>query len=150
MKDAVPEGDSYDPEDAVLTDAQVGDVLTRALELEAWVKDLKDYALAASLHGHTIAGWKAVEGRSSREWTGGTDTAFAGLQARGVAEALLWERRPVSVAGLEKALGTPAFESAAAGLWEKLPGKPTLVPESDKRPPYVPAEAVFQAVSTDG
>ena len=150
MKDAVPEGDSYDPEDAVLTDAQVGDVLTRALELEAWVKDLKDYALAASLHGHTIAGWKAVEGRGSREWTGGTDAAFAGLQARGVAEALLWERRPVSVAGLEKALGKPAFETTAAGLWEKLPGKPALVPESDKRPPYAPAEAAFQAVSTDG
>ena len=150
MKDAVPEGDSYDPEDAVLTDAQVGDVLTRALELEAWVKDLKDDALAASLHGHTIAGWKAVEGRGSREWTGGTDAAFAGLQARGVAEALLWERRPVSVAGLEKALGKPAFETTAAGLWEKLPGKPALVPESDKRPPYAPAEAAFQAVSTDG
>lgn len=150
MKDAVPEGDSYDPEDAVLTDAQVGDVLTRALELEAWVKDLKDYALAASLHGHTIAGWKAVEGRGSREWTGGTDAAFAGLQARGVAEALLWERRPVSVAGLEKALGKPDFEAAAAGLWEKLPGKPALVPESDKRPPYVPAVAAFQAVGADG
>lgn len=150
MKDAVPEGDSYDAEAAVLTDAQVGDMLTRALELEAWVKDLKDYALAASLHGHTIAGWKVVEGRGSREWTGGTDAAFAGLQARGVAEALLWERRPVSVAGLEKALGKPAFEAAAAGLWEKLPGKPTLVPESDKRPPYVPAEAAFQVVSADG
>ena len=52
--------------------------------------------------------------------------------------------------GLEKALGKPAFETAAAGLWEKLPGKPTLVPESDKRPPYVPAEAAFQAVSADG
>ena len=81
-KGAVPEGDGYDAKDTVLTDAQVGDVLTRALELEAWVKDLKDYALTASLHGHQIAGWKAVEGRSSREWAD-QDTAFATLQERG-------------------------------------------------------------------
>lgn len=148
-KGTVPAGDCYDPEEAVLTDAQVGEVLTRALELETWVKDLKDYALAAALHGHTITGWKVVEGRGSREWTGGADAAFSRLQERGVAEALLWERRPVSVAGLEKALGKKAF-AAADGLWEKLPGKPALVPESDKRPTYVPAEAAFQGVGTVG
>lgn len=150
LKGSIPEGDSYDPEDSVLTDAQVGDVLTRALELESWVKDLKDYALAASLHGHTIAGWKAVEGRRNREWSGGSDAAFAQLQARGVAEALLWERRPVSVAGLEKALGKKDFEEASFDLVVKKPGKPTLVPESDKRPVYSPAEAAFQGVSLDG
>ena len=145
---AVPEGDGYDAKDTVLTDAQVGDVLTRALEREAWVKDLKDYALTASLHGHQIAGWKAVEGRSSREWAD-QDTAFATLQERGIPEALLWERKPASVAGLEKALGKKPFEEASFGLVVKKPGKPTLAPESDKRPPYSPAEAAFQGVTSD-
>lgn len=149
MKNAIPEGDSYDPEDSVLTDAQVGDVLTRALELEAWVKDLKEYALTSSLHGRQIAGWKAVEGRSSREWAD-QDTAFATLQERGIPEALLWERRPASVAGLEKALGKKPFEEASFGLVVKKPGKPTLAPESDKRPPYSPAEAAFSAADSSG
>ena len=130
----------------ILTDAQVGDVLTRALELESWVKDLKDYALAASLEGHEIAGWKAVEGRSTRDWED-QEAAFAALQQRGVPEALLWERKPASVAGLEKALGKAAFSDAADGLVVKRPGKPTLVPASDKRQPYNPAAAAFQAVS---
>ena len=149
MKNAIPEGDSYDPEDMVLTDAQVGNVLTRALELEAWVKDLKEYALTAALHGRQIAGWKAVEGRSSREWAD-QDTAFATLQERGIPEALLWERRPASVAGLEKALGKKPFEEASFGLVVKKPGKPTLAPESDKRPPYSPAEAAFSAADSSG
>ena len=132
----------------ILSDAQVGDVLTRALELESWVKDLKDYALNAALAGAEIAGWKAVEGRGSRDWEN-QDAAFTALQQRGVPEALLWERKPVSVAGLEKAMGKAAFATAADALVIKRPGKPTLVPASDKRPPFNPAAAAFQVVSAD-
>ena len=44
-------------------------------------------------------------------------------------------------------LGKKPFEEASFGLVVKKPGKPTLVPESDKRPPYSPAEAAFQVVT---
>ena len=114
--------------------------------MAAWLKDLEPYALNATLDGRPIPGWKAVEGRGSREWSYGTDEAFTVLEARGVDKAMLYERRPVSVAGLEKALGKKAFAEAAEGLWSKTPGKPTLVPESDKRPPYNPAVAAFEKV----
>lgn len=134
----------------LLTDAEIGDVLTRARNLAAWVKDLEDYAMSASLDGRKINGFKVVEGRGSREWIGGTDTAFPALQSHGVAEAMLYERKPVSVAGLEKALGKKTFAEAAEGLWEKRPGKPTLVPESDSRPPYNAAAAAFGMVTSDG
>lgn len=134
----------------LLTDDKIGDILTRAKDVAAWLKDLEDYALKATLEGRPIAGWKAVEGRGSREWNGGSDAAFEQLQSRGVAEAMLYERKPVSVAALEKALGKKAFAEAAEGLWTKTPGKPTLVPESDKRPPYNPAAAAFGEVATNG
>lgn len=134
----------------LLDDYQIGDILTRAKDVAAWLKDLEDYALKATLEGRPIAGWKAVEGRGTREWNGGSDAAFAELQSRGVAEAMLYERKPVSVAGLEKALGKKAFAETAEGLWTKTPGKPTLVPESDKRPPYNPAAAAFEAVTPNG
>lgn len=126
----------------LLTDAEVGDVLTRARELAAWVKDLEEYALAASLAGREIAGFKAVEGRGTREWSD-LDTAFRTLQEKGVAEALLYERKPASVAGLEKALGKKVFAEAADGLVVKKPGKPTLVPASDRRPAYNAAAVAF-------
>lgn len=132
-----------------LSDTEIGQILTRAKDVAAWLKDLEDYALKATLEGRPIAGWKAVEGRGSREWNGGSDTAFDHLSERGVPRAILYEEKPVSVAGLEKALGKKAFSEAAEGLWSKTPGKPTLVPESDKRPPYNPAAAAFGVV-TDG
>lgn len=133
----------------LLTDDKIGDILTRAKDVAAWLKDLEAYALKATLEGRTIAGWKAVEGRGTREWEGGSDTAFDQLLERGVPRAILYEEKPVSVAGLEKALGKKAFAEAAEGLWTKTPGKPTLVPESDKRPPYNPADAAFGEVAVE-
>lgn len=131
----------------LLPDDKIGDILTRGKNVAAWLKDLEAYALNATLLGAVIPGWKAVEGRGSREWNGGSDVAFEQLQSRGVAEAMLYERKPVSVAALEKALGKKAFADTAEGLWTKTPGKPTLVPEGDKRPPYNPAAAAFGEAS---
>jgi hypothetical protein len=135
------------PETQYLTDQQIGDILTRAKDVAAWLKDLEEYALRVTLLGTEIPGWKAVEGRGSREWIGGSDTAFDNLMERGVPRAVLYEEKPVSVAGLEKALGKKTFAATAEGLWCKTPGKPTLVPESDKRPPYNPAAAAFEVVN---
>ena len=134
----------------VLSDDQIGDILTRARGVAAWLKDLEAYALRAVLSGRPIAGWEAVEGRRSPEWGGGCDTAVQALQARGVAEAVLYERKPVSVAGLEKALGRKDFAATAEGLWVSSPGAPTLAPENDKRPPYSPAVAAFEKVVGEG
>lgn len=135
---------------ALYTDEQLGDILTRGRALAAWIKDLETYALSAALSGRQIGGYKVVEGRGSRDWAGGADAAFAQLQSRGVAEAMLYEREPVSVAALEKSMGKKTFADTAGDLVVKRPGKPALVPENDPREPYTPAEAAFEAVTPDG
>lgn len=132
----------------LLDDAQVGEVLGRALELEAWVKDLKDYALSAALAGREIAGFKLVAGRSSRVWED-LETAFQILPERGVDPALLWERTPITVAKLEKALGKRAFSGVSAGLVAASPGKPALAPAGDRRPAWSPARAAFGTVEEE-
>ena len=126
----------------LLTDEEIGEILTRGAHLVEWYNSLKDYALKAALAGRKIPGHKVVAGKGSRRWTN-QDKAFETLQAREVPEALLWERKPVTVAGLEKALGKKAFAEAADGLVEKLPGKPAIVPEDDKRPVYNAAIVAF-------
>lgn len=133
----------------LLTDAEVGAALAEGAGLVAWYKDLQDYALRACLDGKTIPGFKAVEGRGSRAWDD-TDKALAALAERGVAEALLWERRPVTAPALEKALGKRGFANVAEDLVVKQPGKPTLAPETDKRPPYNAAQAAFQPEAAHG
>lgn len=140
------------PEDysgPLLTDEEVGAALAAGAGLVAWYKDLEAYALLACLDGREIPGFKAVEGRGSRDWVD-LDAAFKALQERGVAEAMLYERKPVTAPALEKALGKKAFAEVADGLVRKQPGKPTLVPSSDKRPPYNAAEAAFQPVPANG
>lgn len=140
------------PEDysgPLLTDEEVGAALAAGAGLVAWYKDLEAYALLACLDGREIPGFKAVEGRGSRDWVD-LDAAFKALQERGVAEAMLYERKPVTAPALEKALGKKAFAEVADGLVRKQPGKPTLVPSSDKRPPYNAAEAAFQSVPANG
>ena len=146
LKGAEPKADPKTEGAQLLTDAEIGDILTRAQDLQDWVKSLQDYALSAALDGREIKGWKAVEGRGSRDWAGGTDQAFKLLAERGIDDALLWERKPVTVAGLEKALGKKAFEEIAGDIICRTAGKPTLKPESDKRPPYNPAAAAFEVV----
>lgn len=132
----------------LLSDAEVGAALAEAEGLVAWYEDLKAYALAACLDGKDIPGYKAVEGRGSREW-GDVDTAFETLQQRGVDAALLWERKPVTAPALEKVLGKRGFADVAEDLVVKKPGKPALKPISDKRPPYNAATVAFTPVNAN-
>lgn len=137
---------STDTDPKLLTDSELGDLLRKGASLKTWYDGLKEYALSAALSGRKITGYKVVEGRGSREWKESTDKAFEALRERGVEDAMLWERKPVSVAALEKALGKKGFASTAKGLWEKKPGKPALVEEEDSRPTYNAARVVFTEV----
>ena len=123
------------PKPPLLTDAEVGDVLQRAIDLEKWAADLKEYALSAVLAGKEIPGWKAVAGHSRREFDDMT-SAFDAIKAAGFDEAMLYERKPLTLAALEKVLGKPKFAEVAGAHVVTPPGKPTLVPESDNRPAY--------------
>lgn len=118
----------------LLTDEEVGAVLEKVQHLEAWVKALKEYALTECLNGNVIPGWKAVEGRGSRNYVD-IDKAFEHLKASGIDEALLYERVPLTVPKLEKELGKKQYRELLeeAGLVQKSAGKPTLAPASDKR-----------------
>ena len=146
---SVPEAEGNSTDQRTLSDAEIGDILTRARGIAKWIKSLEEYALTASIHGTKIPGYKAVLGRASREWIDGPDKAFEELKKRGVDEAVLWNREPVTVAALEKVYGKPAFKKIGDGLWKKISGKPTLAPESDRRKAYVAADAVFNPVEPE-
>ncbi|MDQ0269971.1 DUF2800 domain-containing protein [Cytobacillus purgationiresistens] len=118
----------------LLTDEEVGQMLERGQHVESWVKALKDYALGQCLKGNEIPGWKAVEGRGSRSFVN-QDKAFAHLKEKGIDEALLFDRVPLTVSKIEKVLKKKEFTSLLdeAGHIVKSPGKPTLAPAGDKR-----------------
>lgn len=129
----------------LISDEEVGMYLTRGADVASWLKDLQEYALRTCLAGGTIPGYKAVEGRGSREWTD-QDEAFAALEKAGVPVEVMYERKPLTLAALEKVVGKKAFAEAVGEFVVKTPGKPALKPESDKRPAITTAELAFKEV----
>lgn len=116
----------------IISNAEVGAILLRAQQLAKWVADLESYALTECLAGNEIPGWKAVEGRSVRQFTS-QDQAFEVLKSNGVEDAMLYERKPITLASIEKLLGKSKFTGLLSALVTTPPGKPALVVESDKR-----------------
>ena len=121
----------HDPR--LITLDELGEYLKRGRDMAAWLEDMKEYALSESLAGAEVPGWKAVEGRGSRAFTD-TDEAVDILIKNGIDESVLYERRVLTLAQMEKAVGKKAFGELVGDLVIKNPGKPTLVEESDKRP----------------
>lgn len=118
----------------ILTDEEIGEVLKQADELKAWVSDVFDYALVqARDHGKKFPGWKLVEGRSVRQYADGGAVAKK-LTEAGYKEEQIYEKRLWGITAMEKLLGKTLFNELLGGLVIKPPGKPTLVPEADKRP----------------
>lgn len=118
----------------LLRPEEIARALSVGQDLDKWLSDVKDYALAECLAGRSIPGYKAVAGRSVRRFTD-TDEALARLQTL-APEEMLYEHRPLSLAALEKLIGKTEFAQAVGDLVEAPQGKPTLVPESDKREPF--------------
>lgn len=126
----------------LITNEEVGEYLRLGEDVAKWLSDLKDYALTECLAGKDVPGWKAVEGRSSREWTN-MEEAFNAISEDGMDEAMLYERKPLSLAQVEKLMGKAHFNDVCMMYVTKKPGKPTLVTESDKR------EAITNKIKAD-
>lgn len=129
----------------MLSDAEIGDLLVRAEGLVQWYKDLCEYATQNILNGKEIPGWKVVAGKSNRAFKD-VEEAFSKVIEAGYDEALLYERKPITLTGVESLLGKAKFETLLKDCVHKPLGKPTLVPLSDKREPYSTAAADFAGV----
>lgn len=123
----------------LLEDTEIEVILSRVDELVAWATDIKEYALQQAVSGKEWHGWKLVEGRSNRKYT--NDEAVVSA----VTEAGFdpYEKKLLGITAMQKLLGKARFEELLAGYIEKPQGKPTLVPDSDKRPAMNNAKTDF-------
>lgn len=113
--------------------AEIGDILIQADELEAWVKDVRKYALEEALSGKTIPRWKVVEGRSNRCYKS-QEELLERLTRAGIPAEALVDTKLKGITALEKQVGKKKLEELAGDLIIKPAGAPTLAPETDKRP----------------
>lgn len=115
-----------------LTPEQISSALEKGKNLTAWYESLQKVALEKLLNGTKIPGYKVVEGRSSRVWSD-QDKALETLEANGVDHAIIYDSVPKTLSQLEKLLGKAKFAELVGNFVLKPQGKPTLVPETDKR-----------------
>ena len=114
----------------LLRDEEIAEILTQAEELASWVSDIKAYALSILSKGGKLTGFKLVEGRSVRKYTDEESVAQA------VKEAGYdpYEHKVLGITAMTGLLGRSHFQEILSPFVCKPKGKPTLVPESDKRP----------------
>ena len=115
---------------ALLDDEEIAEILCKLDALVSWASDVKEYALQQAISGKAWTGWKLVEGRSNRRYTNENAVIAAVVQA-GYDP---FEKKVLGITAMQKALGKARFDELLSPYIEKPQGKPTLVPESDKRP----------------
>ncbi len=128
----------------LLTDEDVADILSRADLFTSWIGAVTDHALhMAVTAGKRWPGYKLVEGRSVRKYTD-TGAIMAALTAAGIpTHTFIKPAELQPITALEKAIGKDNFSKYAGPYVMKPPGKPALVPASDKRPELNTTEAAM-------
>lgn len=124
----------------LLTDEEIEDILVKVDALISWASDIKEYALQQALSGKEWLGWKLVEGRSNRKYL--NEGIVAGVVEKAGFDP--YEHKVLGVTAMQKLLGKSRFDELLSPFIEKPQGKPTLVPQSDKRPAMSTAASDFK------
>ena len=126
----------------MLEDSEIEMILERADALTAWAADVKEYSLSEALKGRKWNGYKVVEGRSNRKYT---DEKMAAAVVKKAGKDPYSEPKILGITEMTKMLGgKKKFDELLSKYVCKPQGKPTLVPESDKRKEWSSAENDFQ------
>lgn len=134
---------------ALLSLDEIGPILYIAEQLQTWAKDIQEYALDQAKAGSHIAQWKLVEGRSTRAYKDKEGVKTALLSAGYKDDEILKPQEPFGITDLEKKIGKKTFKELLGDLIVKPQGKPTLVPETDKRPEMNSIENDFENIDME-
>jgi hypothetical protein len=116
----------------MLTDEEVEILLPRLPGMVKWANELLAYATEAAIsHGKQWDGFKVVEGRSIRKYADEEAVAEA-AQSAGYKD--IFKKTLINLTEMERLMGKKKFQELLGAYIIKPPGKPTLVPLSDRRP----------------
>ena len=132
----------------LLSDDEIEEILGKLDDLTKWANEITAYAQDAALnHGKEWRGFKVVEGRSNRKYTD-EDAVAEAAKAAGYTD--IYRQSLITITEMEKLMGKKGFAEILGGLVFKPPGKPTLVPASDKRQAITTnAKNEFNEISED-
>ena len=109
-----------------LDDDQVAEVLAHKSLITEWLNAVEQHAFDKLERGESVKGFKLVAGRSVRKWSDNAEQVLAeqlGDQA--------YDKKLIGIGAAEKIIGKKQL--ADLDITVKPDGKPTIVPETDKR-----------------
>ena len=116
----------------LLTDSEIEEILNILPDLIKWANEITAYATDAAVnHGKEWHGFKVVEGRSVRKYKDENAVAEKAVIS-GYKD--IYRKSLIPMTEMQKLMGKTKFEEILGSLIYKPPGRPTLVPNSDKRP----------------
>lgn len=129
----------------------LGVLMGRVDEVEAWCKAVRAETERRLLLGEPVDGWKLVQGRAgARKWSSETEAEEL-LKGMRLKTDEMYDKKLISPTSAEKLLkDTPRRWAKAQALITKSDGSPSVAPASDKRPALViqPTADDFDDVST--
>lgn len=112
---------------------ELTEILPTLNRISSWIESVFAYISSEAInHGVPIKGYKIVEGRSKRVFTDTKAVVETAIQ-NGYTD--LYKQQLISLTEFEKLMGKKKFAELLGEFVAKPPGKLTLVPESDPRPP---------------
>ena len=132
------------PDPETLSDDQIANIVAWSGDIKKWLSKVEKFALDEANNGRTYPGLKLVEGRSVRKYSD-EDAVAAAVKEAGYEP---YEKKLLGITAMTKLLGKKTFQEKLGDYIHKPAGKPTLVPESDKRPALQAAtpETVFHKI----
>lgn len=122
------------------------EILPRIATIKTWLAGIEEYALQQALDGVEYSGFKVVAGRSVRRITD-PEAVMQELQSNAFAEDTYMKPRELrTITDLEKLVGKKRFAELCGKWIDKPQGKPTLVPDTDKREAYNKAADDFSGI----
>lgn len=123
-------------------------LLPMAKQIEQVIKDLTAYGQMKLMHGEQVPGYKLVTGRANRVWV--DEKAAATFMAEYLETEEMYDVKLITPAKAEDRLPRELKKvDKFTALISKPEGKPTMVPETDKRPAVSVNPEVIFAVFTD-
>jgi hypothetical protein len=112
--------------------ADIGELLTKADELEDWIAQLRSLAKTLLEHNTPVPGWKMVPKRATRQWVD-EKKALTALTEAGLNERDVMVTELLSPAKVEKVLKKHNVDMPP-DIVVAISSGDTLAPEDDPRP----------------
>lgn len=125
---------------------EIGEILPKVDIAEIFIKAVREHSYSKALAGEKVPGFKLVRGRSTRTYMD-VDAIKVSLYKAGFGEddilTPVQARSLLGITALEKSLKKKNFEKYVNPFIKLVDGRPSLVPETDKREEYNAVEVDF-------